>query len=75
MSAKASELSQFLLDLLQAFKPLAVSDLSLLLVGTVLPILVVQFFDLCDLVAEAGDLFAKDFDVVHALQDSLFRAV
>ena len=65
-TVKASELGQFLLNLLQAFKPLAVSDLSLLLVATVMPILVVQFFDLCDLVAEADDLFKKRLDVIHS---------
>ena len=62
-SAKASELDQFLLDFLQPFLPLAVSDLSLFVcsISTVKAILVVQFLKGCDLVAEAADLFAKHF--------------
>ena len=65
-TVKASELDQFLLDLLQAFKPLAVSDLSFVVFAIVTPMVVVQFFDLCDLVAEARDLFAKHFNVIHS---------
>ena len=70
-TAKASELGQFLLDLLQAFQSLTVSDLSLLLVAIVIPVLVVQFFYLRDLAAEARDLFAKNFDMIHAFKNNL----
>jgi hypothetical protein len=69
-AAKASELRQFLLDLLQPLKSLAVRDLSLLVVVAVAPVLLAQFFDLCDLVAEAGDLFAKNFDMIHGFKNN-----
>ena len=73
-TAKASELGQFLLDLLQAFQSLTVSDLSFLLVATVIPVLVVQFFDLRNLAAEACDLFANNFDIIHAFKNSASAA-
>ena len=61
-SAKVNELDQFLLDFLQPFMPLAVSDLSLGSIAaltTRTPILIIQFFKVCDLVAKTLDLFAK----------------
>jgi hypothetical protein len=58
-SAKTSELTQFLLDFLQPFKPLAVSDLSLGSIAALTPILVFQFLNLCDLVAERPRSFRE----------------
>jgi hypothetical protein len=72
-SAKVSELGEFLLDGLQPFMPLAVSDLSLCFILTPTPrkpILIVQLLKVCDLVAETPDLFAKDFEVIHGYQNS-----
>jgi hypothetical protein len=63
-SAKVNELDQFLLDFLQPFKPLAVSDLCLCFISALTPrtsILVIQFFKVCDLVAKTLDLFAKHY--------------
>jgi hypothetical protein len=58
-AAKVGELDQFVLDFLQPFKPLAVSDLSRRFVAAVKPILVIQLFEVSDLVAETSDFFAK----------------
>ena len=71
--SKASDLGEFLLDGLLPFMPLAMSDLSLRFISTTTPrkpILVVQLLKVCDLVAETPDLFAKDFEVIHAYQNS-----
>jgi hypothetical protein len=62
--AEVSELGEFLLDRLEPFMPLAVSDLSLCFISgptPSTPILVVQLLKVCDLVAETPDLFAKHF--------------
>jgi hypothetical protein len=69
--AKVSELDQFLLDFLQPFKPLAVSDLCLGSIAALTPrtpILIIQPFKVCDLVAKTLDLFAKHFNVIHAIR-------
>jgi len=50
--------------------PLAVSNLSLCFVVALMSILVVQLVELRDLVAETPDLFAKDFNVIRAYQNS-----
>ena len=71
-SSKASELDQFLLDFLQPFEPLAVSDLSLSFVASLTPILDIEFLKLCDLVAQTGDLFSKHCQVIHAYQNNAF---
>ena len=70
-SAKVNELDQFLLDFLQPFMPLAVSDLSLGSIAALTPrtpILIIQPFKVCDLVAKTLDLFAKHFNVIHAIR-------
>jgi len=59
-SAKVSELAEFLLDGLEPFMPLAVSDLSLCFVVALTPILIVQFLKVCDLGAETPDFFTKN---------------
>jgi hypothetical protein len=56
LSAKGSELAKFLLDCLQTFMPLAVSDLSIGLLPTFLPILLVQPLNLRNLQTETPDL-------------------
>ena len=59
-SAKVSELAEFLLDGLEPFMPLAVSDLSLCFVVALTPILIVQSLKVCDLGAETPNFFTKD---------------
>jgi len=59
-SAKVSELAEFLLDGLEPFMPLAVSDLSFCSVVALTPILIVQFLKVCDLGAEMPDFFTKN---------------
>ena len=59
-SAKVSELAEFLLDGLEPFMPLAVSDLSLCFVVALTPIPIVQFLKVCDLGAETPDFFTKN---------------
>jgi hypothetical protein len=67
--AKASQLDQFLLDRLQPFKSLAVSDLrfggkAALTSGP--SILLIERLKLRDLSAEACNLIAKHFEVIHS---------
>jgi hypothetical protein len=62
-SAESSELGQFLLDLLQPFMPLAVSDLSLCFIAAPIPrtpVLGVQLLKVSDLGTETPDLFPQD---------------
>ena len=59
-SAKVSELAEFLLDGLEPFMPLAVSDLSFCSVVALTPILIVQSLKVCDLSAETLNFFTKD---------------
>ena len=56
LSAKGSELAKFLLDCLQTFMPLAVSDLSIGLIPAFLPILLVQPLNFRNLQTETPDL-------------------
>jgi hypothetical protein len=66
--AQVGELSQFVLDFLQPFLSLTVSDLGLNLVAALISrssILGMQFHKVCDLAAETRNLFAKHFDVIH----------
>ena len=75
---KASELGEFLLDCLQTFMPLAVSNLSLRFISAPIfrkPILFAQLLNVCDLVAETPYLFAKDFEVIHVYQNSASRRI
>ena len=69
--AKAGNFYKFLLDCFQPLVPLAMRNLSLRIISTAASILLVQLLKLCDLGAEAGDLFAKHFEVVHNHQDSI----
>lgn len=63
--AKIGNFCQFLLDCFQPLMPLAVRNLSLRFISAAPSILVVQLLQLCDLGAEAGDLFPKHSQVVH----------
>jgi hypothetical protein len=66
--AEVCELSQFMLDFLQPFLSLSMSDLGLDLVAALVPrpsVLGMQFHKVSDLAAETRNLFAKHLDVVH----------
>ncbi len=69
-SAKVSELGEFLLDCLQPFMPLAVSDLRLCFISALTPILVIQFLKVSDLNAETPDLFPKHCQMIHTIKNS-----
>ena len=58
-SAKVSELAEFLLDGLEPFMPLAVSDLSLGFVSSFTSILVVQLLKAGNLSTKTPNLFSK----------------
>lgn len=68
--AKASELSKFLLDRLQALLSLTVSDLGLWVVPAFASILFVQRLNLGDLGAEPSNLFAKDIEMIHTIKNN-----
>jgi hypothetical protein len=70
-SAKIGNFYEFLLDCFQPLMPLAVRNLSLRIIAAAPSILSVQLLKLGDLGAEIGDLFPKDFEVVHDHQDSI----
>ena len=59
---------QLLLDCLQAFMPLAVSDLSISLVPLKTPIPFVQLLNFSDLPTETPDLFAQNFEIIHVIR-------
>ena len=69
-SAKASELGEFLLDRLQPFLPLTVSDLSLWFMSAFTSVLIVQLLNLSDLSAETRNLFSKYSQVIHAIKNN-----
>jgi hypothetical protein len=71
-SAQASELGKLLLDSLQPFIPLAVSDMSTWLISALTAILLVQLLNLSNLHSETPDLFPQNFEVIHGIKDSLF---
>jgi len=57
--AKVRQLGQFLLDCLQPFMSLPVSDLGLCVIAALLPILAIQFLQVSDFSAETPNLFPK----------------
>jgi hypothetical protein len=57
LPAQAGELGKFFLDRLQAFVPLAVSDVSIPVISVLTPILLVQLVNLSNLHPEMRDLF------------------
>lgn len=58
LSAKTSELGQFLLDFQQTYVPLAVRDVGRCVEFVLTTISLIQFLKLEDLSTETGDLFA-----------------
>jgi len=58
-SAKVSELGEFLLDCLETFLPLAMSNVSQRFISAFTPILLIRLSKLCDLHPETPNLFAK----------------
>jgi hypothetical protein len=69
-SAKVSKLSQFLLDCLQPFMPLAMGNLGLCVTSTLAPICTIQFLKLSDLHAETANFFSKHCKMIHAIRIS-----
>lgn len=65
--AKVRELDKFLLNFLQPFMPLAVSDLGLCFIPTSKPILFIQFLNVRDFCPKTPDLFAKNIKVIHSI--------
>src|ERR1700747_441499 len=65
-AAKCSELGKFLLDGLQTFMPLAVSDFSISVVAVLTPIPFVHLPNLSDLCTETPDFVAQHLEVIHA---------
>jgi hypothetical protein len=63
-------LDEFLLDCLQPFLPLAVSDLNLRAIPALEPMLLVQFLNLSNLHPETPNLFPKNFEVIHRVKDT-----
>jgi len=59
-AAKVSELHEFMLDRLQAFIPLSVSDLKSCPVPAVTPKLLIQLLNVGDLHPEPPNLFPKN---------------
>lgn len=68
---KISNFYKFLLDCFQPLMPLAMRNLRLRIITAAPSILGVQLLQLCDFGAEIGNLFPKDFEVVHNHQDSI----
>src|SRR5437764_6376191 len=65
LAAEACKLRKLLLDGLQPFMPLPMSELRLGSVRTCPAILLVQFLDLGNLGTKPPDLFSKNFQMVH----------
>jgi hypothetical protein len=70
-SAEISKLVEFLLDFLQPLVPLAMGELRLGVLSGFTSILLVPFFKLRDFGTEKSNLFAKDFEVIHGIKDSM----
>jgi hypothetical protein len=72
--AEVRHLKKFLLNLLQAFLPLAVSDLGLSRVRGAEAILCVQLLKVSDLLAKTPDFFSKNLKVIHRIRITHFAA-
>ena len=59
------KLGKLLLNLLQPFMPLAVSDLGLGYIRVSEPILLIQLLNVSDLRAETPYFFSKNFKMIH----------
>lgn len=69
--AKTSKSGEFLLDFLQPLLSLAVGKVGMRVRSGLTAILCVQFLKLCDFGPKAGNLFAKNFEVIHCLKNSI----
>jgi len=67
LATKASELGKFMLNCLEAFMPVAVSDLGLSVIPISKPILFIQLLDVSNLRTETPYLFPKNIKVVHTV--------
>jgi hypothetical protein len=59
---------EFLLDYLQPFMPLAMSDLRLGSMPLAPSVFLIQFLNVYDLGTETRNLFAKHFQVIHTIR-------
>ena len=64
-ASKASELGQFLLNCLQPFLPLTVSDLGFWSILVAKPILFIQLVNVSDFRPETPNLFPKNPNLIH----------
>ena len=77
-STEVAQLGEFALNGLQTLVPLAVSFLGLGPVPIAVTVLLVQILNVGDLRSEPRNLFAKDFQMIHAIRIShlgMFRDV
>lgn len=59
-------MDEFLLDFLEAFLSLAVSDLSFRAVAAAKAILLIQLLNMGDFVAKTPNFFSKNIQMIHA---------
>jgi hypothetical protein len=71
-ASKVLDLRQFLLNGLQPFMPLAMSDLGLGVVSASKPVFLIQAMKLSDLVAETSNLIPKNFQMIHVYRIPYF---
>jgi hypothetical protein len=62
------DFGKLLLDCLQPFMPLAVSDLGLRLIRPLKPIFLIQLVNVSDLSTQTRDLFPKHFQMIHMIR-------
>ena len=61
-------MGKLLLDRLQPFLPLAMSDLSVRLISVLVPMLLVQLSNLSNLQTKKPDLVPQNFEVIHRIR-------
>lgn len=66
LAAEVRKLDEFLLDFLEAFLSLAVSDLGFGVVAAAKAILLIQLLNVGDLVAKTPNFFTKNIQMIHA---------
>jgi hypothetical protein len=71
LPAQTCDLRKFLLDSLQPFLPLAVRHLSMRLVSSPTPILLVQHSNFSNLFPQTRDLVPQNFEVIHAIKNTV----
>lgn len=65
LAAKTGELGKFLLNRLQPFMPLTVSELGFRFIPLSEPILMVHLLNVSDLCTKTAYLFPKNIEVIH----------